>query len=52
MIAYNLLLLAFAIKEGSSWHKAAIFSAISYTTLFIMESVEYVEHYGLVYRTN
>lgn len=51
-LLYNALLFWLAAREGSSWHKAAYFSAISYATLFIMEAVEYIEHYGLVYRTD
>ena len=49
-LLYNLLLVGLALKEGSGLSKAIFFSAISYFTLFIMESVEYIEHYGLVYR--
>ena len=51
-IGYNLLAIGLAIKEGSSLNKALFFSLLSYFTLFIMEAVEYMEHYGLVYRTD
>ena len=51
-ILYNILLVFFAIKEGNGLKKALFFSALSYVTLFIMEAVEYIEHYGLVYRAD
>ena len=49
-ILYNVGLLSLALLEGSGLHKAAFFSLFSYFTLFLMEAIEYVEHYGLVYR--
>lgn len=40
------------MKEGNGLSKALFFSALSYVTLFIMEAIEYIEHYGLVYRAD
>jgi hypothetical protein len=51
-ILYNVLLVFFSLRAGSGVNKALFFSAISYVTLFIMEAVEYIEHYGLVYRAD
>ena len=49
-ILYNALLVLFSIKSGSGIYKALFFSAISYASIFLMEAVEYIEHYGLIYR--
>lgn len=49
-LLYNGLLVTLALREGSSIYKALFFSALSYAALWTMEEVEYIEHYGLVYR--
>lgn len=49
-LSYNIGLLYFSLREGSGASKAVFFSITSYTSIVIMELVEYIEHYGLQYR--
>lgn len=50
--SYMLFVTLFALKEGSGACKILTFIIYSYLGTLIMESVEYIEHYGLVYRAN
>lgn len=46
-IGYNALV--FALADGD-FKKFAFFALLSYAALVFMEGIEYIEHYGLVYR--
>ncbi len=52
---YLALLYIFALEEYSGDHmmslkKLGYFIIFAYVSLFLMENIEYIEHYGLVYR--
>lgn len=51
-LVFNLILIITAEKEGSGINKALFFTSWCYLSLFIMEIIEYIEHYGLIYRSN
>lgn len=51
-LLFNVLAIGLAVKDGSGLWKGVYFSLLCYFTLFIMEAVEYIEHYGLVYRSS
>ena len=49
-VSYIITMIALALKEESGLGKALFFILVSYSTVFILEGVEYIEHYGLIYR--
>ena len=49
-LGYHVFLASAAYLEGSGFGKYLFFALLSYFALIVMEGVEYIEHYGLVYR--
>ena len=51
-LMYIFLVVWMATKEQSGLDKIMFFVLFSYASLFQMESVQYIEHYGLIYRSS
>lgn len=51
-ITYILLVVGFVVKEGKGLDKIVFFILFSYIGVFHMECAEYIEHYGLIYRSS
>ena len=49
-LSYNLLAIALSMGHERWLGRALFMIAFSYMSLFLMECVEYIEHYGLIYR--
>lgn len=49
-LSYNLLVIVLAEKHERWLSRTLFFISFSYMSLFLMECVEYIEHYGLIYR--
>ena len=49
-LMYNIALKQFQNDSSLAFKKTLLFVLIAFESLFLMECVEYIEHYGLVYR--